>query len=87
MAKGFGSLRLIASVLLSPDSTTVDSEAAHGRVTRHYRQHQPGKETWINPISSIFAWTRGLVYRGCFDITADVVTFAEMVEKVLRRDS
>src|SRR5271165_5593349 len=82
VAQGFGSLGLMTSVLLSPDGTAVEAEAAHGTVTRHYRQHQQGKETSTNPIASIFAWTRGLIYRGKFDDTPDVTAFAETLEKV-----
>jgi isocitrate dehydrogenase len=82
VAQGFGSLGLMTSVLLSPDGKTVEAEAAHGTVTRHYRQHQQGKSTSTNPIASIFAWTRGLMYRGKFDGTPDVVRFAETLEKV-----
>ena len=82
VAQGFGSLGLMTSVLMSPDGHTVESEAAHGTVTRHYRQHQKGQETSTNPIASIFAWTRGLIYRGRFDNTPDVTHFAEMLEKV-----
>jgi isocitrate dehydrogenase len=82
VAQGFGSLGLMTSVLLSPDGKTVEAEAAHGTVTRHYRQHQQGKSTSTNPIASIFAWTRGLMYRGKFDGTPDVVTFAETLERV-----
>lgn len=82
VAQGFGSLGLMTSVLLSPDGQTVESEAAHGTVTRHYREHQKGRETSTNPIASIFAWTRGLAYRGRFDNTPDVVNFAETLEKV-----
>ena len=82
VAQGFGSLGLMTSVLTSPDGKTVESEAAHGTVTRHYRQHQQGKQTSTNPIASIFAWTRGLVYRGRFDETPDVVRFAETLERV-----
>jgi isocitrate dehydrogenase len=82
VAQGFGSLGLMTSVLLSPDGKTVEAEAAHGTVTRHYRQHQQGKATSTNPIASIFAWTRGLVYRGKFDGTPDVVKFAETLEQV-----
>ncbi len=82
VAQGFGSLGLMTSVLLSPDGATVESEAAHGTVTRHYRQHQKGQETSTNPIASIFAWTRGLAYRGKFDNTPDVVAFADALEKV-----
>ncbi|MGV3695340.1 MAG: NADP-dependent isocitrate dehydrogenase, partial [Paracoccus marcusii] len=72
VAQGFGSLGLMTSVLLSPDGKTVEAEAAHGTVTRHYREHQKGKATSTNPIASIFAWTRGLYYRGQFDGTPEV---------------
>jgi isocitrate dehydrogenase len=82
VAQGFGSLGLMTSVLLSPDGNTVEAEAAHGTVTRHYREHQKGKETSTNPIASIFAWTRGLVYRAKFDNTPDVENFALTLEKV-----
>jgi isocitrate dehydrogenase len=82
VAQGFGSLGLMTSVLMTPDGKTVEAEAAHGTVTRHYRQHQQGKATSTNPIASIFAWTRGLVYRGRFDGTPEVVRFAETLEKV-----
>ena len=82
VAQGFGSLGLMTSVLLTPDGHTVEAEAAHGTVTRHYRQYQQGKETSTNPIASIFAWTQGLVYRGKFDNTPDLVHFAETLEKV-----
>ncbi len=82
VAQGFGSLGLMTSVLLTPDGKTVEAEAAHGTVTRHYRQHQQGKATSTNPIASIFAWTRGLMYRGKFDGTPDVVKFAETLERV-----
>jgi len=82
VAQGFGSLGLMTSVLMTPDGNTIEAEAAHGTVTRHYRLHQAGKETSTNPIASIFAWTRGLAYRGRFDDTADVVAFAEALEKV-----
>jgi isocitrate dehydrogenase len=82
VAQGFGSLGLMTSVLMTPDGKTVEAEAAHGTVTRHYRLHQEGKETSTNPIASIFAWTRGLKYRGEFDGTPDVVEFAETLEKV-----
>ncbi len=82
VAQGFGSLGLMSSVLLTPDGQTVEAEAAHGTVTRHYRQHQQGKETSTNPIASIFAWTRGLYYRGQFDGTPEVVNFASTLEKV-----
>lgn len=82
VAQGFGSLGLMTSVLMTPDGKTVEAEAAHGTVTRHYRQHQQGKATSTNPIASIFAWTRGLIYRGRFDNTPDVVRFAETLERV-----
>ena len=82
VAQGFGSLGLMTSVLMTPDAKTVEAEAAHGTVTRHFRQHQQGKATSTNPIASIFAWTRGLIYRGRFDNTPDVVRFAETLEKV-----
>jgi isocitrate dehydrogenase len=82
VAQGFGSLCLMTSVLLSPDGKTVESEAAHGTVTRHYRQHQKGQETSTNPIASIFAWTRGLAYRGQFDDTPEVTRFADTLERV-----
>ncbi len=82
VAQGFGSLGLMTSVLMSPDGKTIEAEAAHGTVTRHYREHQKGKETSTNPIASIFAWTRGLIYRGRFDETPEVVRFAETLERV-----
>jgi len=82
VAQGYGSLGLMTSVLMSPDGTSVEAEAAHGTVTRHYRLHQQGKPTSTNPIASIYAWTRGLQYRGRFDNTPDVVRFAETLEKV-----
>ena len=82
VAQGFGSLGLMTSVLMTPDGRIVEAEAAHGTVTRHYRQHQQGKETSTNPIASIFAWTRGLKYRGEFDGTPEVVTFADTLEQV-----
>jgi len=82
VAQGFGSLGLMTSVLMTPDGKTVEAEAAHGTVTRHYRLHQKGEETSTNPIASIFAWTRGLKYRGQFDGTPDVTAFAETLEKV-----
>lgn len=82
VAQGFGSLGLMTSVLLTPDGKTVEAEAAHGTVTRHYRLHQEGKPTSTNPIASIFAWTQGLRYRGQFDDTPDVVKFAETLERV-----
>ncbi|CCG41903.1 NADP-dependent isocitrate dehydrogenase [Magnetospirillum molischianum] len=82
VAQGFGSLGLMTSVLLSPDGKTVEAEAAHGTVTRHYREHQKGKATSTNPIASIFAWTRGLSYRAKFDNTPEVARFAETLERV-----
>ena len=82
VAQGFGSLGLMTSILLSPDGETVEAEAAHGTVTRHYRMHQQGKATSTNPIASIFAWTGGLKYRGRFDGTPEVTAFAETLERV-----
>jgi isocitrate dehydrogenase len=82
VAQGFGSLGLMTSVLMTPDGKTVEAEAAHGTVTRHYRMHEQGKATSTNPIASIFAWTGGLKYRGKFDETPDVVRFAETLERV-----
>jgi isocitrate dehydrogenase len=82
VAQGFGSLGLMTSVLTTPDGKTVEAEAAHGTVTRHYRMHQAGKATSTNPIASIFAWTGGLKYRGKFDDTPEVVRFAETLERV-----
>ncbi len=82
VAQGFGSLGMMTSVLLTADGKTVEAEAAHGTVTRHYRLHQQGKETSTNPVASIFAWTQGLKYRGQFDGTPDVVKFADSLEKV-----
>ena len=82
VAQGFGSLGLMTSVLMTPDGKTVEAEAAHGTVTRHYRQHQQGKPTSTNPIASIFAWTRALAARGRMDDTPDVVHFAETLERV-----
>ena len=82
VAQGFGSLGLMTSVLMTEDGQIVEAEAAHGTVTRHYREHQKGNKTSTNPIASIFAWTRGLHYRGIFDNTPDVVKFAEILEKV-----
>ncbi|MEE4200193.1 NADP-dependent isocitrate dehydrogenase [Erythrobacter sp.] len=82
VAQGFGSLGLMTSVLMTPDGKTIEAEAAHGTVTRHFRQHEQGKATSTNPIASIFAWTRGLMYRGKFDETPDVVKFAETLERV-----
>ena len=82
VAQGFGSLGLMTSVLMTPDGKTVEAEAAHGTVTRHYRQHQQGKETSTNSIASIFAWTRGLAHRAKLDDNAALVEFAETLEKV-----
>jgi isocitrate dehydrogenase len=82
VAQGFGSLGLMTSVLMTPDGKTVEAEAAHGTVTRHYRQHQQGKATSTNPIASIFAWTRGLAHRGKLDETPEVTRFAETLERV-----
>ncbi len=82
VAQGFGSLGLMTSVLLTEDGSTVEAEAAHGTVTRHYREHQKGRATSTNPIASIFAWTRGLWYRGKFDHTPEVQGFAETLEKI-----
>ncbi len=82
VAQGFGSLGLMTSVLMTPDGRTVEAEAAHGTVTRHYRQHQQGKPTSTNPIASIFAWTRGLAHRGKLDGTPAVTEFAETLERV-----
>jgi isocitrate dehydrogenase len=82
VAQGFGSLGLMTSVLMTPDGRTVEAEAAHGTVTRHYRMHQQGKATSTNPIASIFAWTRGLAHRGKLDGTPEVTAFAETLEKV-----
>ncbi len=82
VAQGFGSLGLMTSVLLTPDGKTVEAEAAHGTVTRHFRMHEAGKATSTNPIASIFAWTGGLKFRGKFDETPDVTRFAETLERV-----
>ena len=82
VAQGFGSLGLMTSVLMTPDGKTIEAEAAHGTVTRHYRMHQAGKATSTNPIASIFAWTGGLKYRGKFDDTPAVVAFAETLERM-----
>jgi isocitrate dehydrogenase len=82
VAQGFGSLGLMTSVLMSPDGKTVEAEAAHGTVTRHYRLHQAGQPTSTNPIASIFAWTRGLAHRGSLDSTREVTGFAETLERV-----
>ncbi len=82
VAQGFGSLGLMKSILMTPDGQTVESEAAHGTVTRHYRQHQEGKDTSTNPIASIFAWTGGLKHRGLLDGTPEVTEFAKTLERV-----
>ncbi len=82
VAQGFGSLGMMSSVLVTPDGKTVEAEAAHGTVTRHYRQHQQGKETSTNPIASIFAWTRGLAHRGKLDGNDALVDFCEKLEQV-----
>jgi isocitrate dehydrogenase len=82
VAQGFGSLGLMTSVLLTPDGRTCEAEAAHGTVTRHYRQHQRGEKTSTNPIASIFAWTRGLHFRGKLDSTPEVMGFADTLEQV-----
>lgn len=82
VAQGFGSLGLMTSVLVCPDGKTVEAEAAHGTVTRHYRQHQKGQETSTNPIASIFAWTRGLLHRAALDNNDALKKFAETLEKV-----
>ncbi|MSQ03691.1 MAG: NADP-dependent isocitrate dehydrogenase [Myxococcales bacterium] len=82
VAQGFGSLGLMTSVLLTPDGHTIEAEAAHGTVTRHFREHQQGRPTSTNPIASIFAWTQGLKYRGKFDGTPDVIGFADALEQV-----
>lgn len=82
VAQGFGSLGLMTSVLITPDGKTMESEAAHGTVTRHYRLHQQGKPTSTNPIASIFAWTRGLEHRGTLDHNQDLIKFAQTLEKV-----
>ncbi|MDA7838341.1 NADP-dependent isocitrate dehydrogenase [Candidatus Pelagibacter sp.] len=82
VAQGYGSLGLMTSVLLAPDGKTMEAEAAHGTVTRHYRMHQEGKETSTNPIASIFAWTRGLAHRGKLDGNEDLIKFSNILEKV-----
>jgi isocitrate dehydrogenase len=82
MAQGYGSLGLMTSVLLTPDGKTMEAEAAHGTVTRHYRMHQQGKETSTNPIASIFAWTRGLAHRGKLDNNDDLIKFSKILEEV-----
>ena len=80
VAQGYGSLGLMTSVLMTPDGKTIEAEAAHGTVTRHYRNHQQGLETSTNPIASIFAWTRGLQFRGKFDENSNLVNFAKSLE-------
>jgi len=85
VAQGFGSLGLMTSVLMTPDGRTVEAEAAHGTVTRHFRMHQQGKPTSTNPIASIYAWTRGLAHRGKLDETPAVIEFAETLEDVVVR--
>ena len=82
VAKGYGSLGLMTSVLLAPDGKTMEAEAAHGTVTRHYRMHQEGKETSTNPIASIFAWTRGLAHRGKLDDNQDLIKFSNTLEQI-----
>src|SRR5437588_7293053 len=83
VAQGYGSLGLMTSVLTTPDGRTVEAEAAHGTVTRHYRQHQKGQETSTNSIASIYAWTRGLAHRAKLDGNADLAKFAATLEKVV----
>ena len=82
VAQGFGSLGLMTSALITPDGMTMEAEAAHGTVTRHYRQHQQGKKTSTNPIASIFAWTQGLAFRGKLDNNQELITFAQTLETV-----
>ena len=82
VAQGYGSLGLMTSVLLAPDGKTMEAEAAHGTVTRHFRMHQQGKETSTNPIASIFAWTRGLAHRGKLDNNDELIKFSDTLEKV-----
>ena len=82
VAQGFGSLGLMTSSLITPDGKVMESEAAHGTVTRHYRQHQQGKKTSTNPIASIYAWTQGLAFRGKLDGTPELIKFAEALEQV-----
>ncbi len=81
VAQGYGSLGLMTSVLMTPDGKTVESEAAHGTVTRHYREHQKGNETSTNPVASIFAWTRGLAHRGKLDGNQELIDFAHALEQ------
>lgn len=82
VAQGYGSLGMMTSVLMCPDGKTLESEAAHGTVTRHYREHQKGKSTSTNPVASVFAWTRGLSHRAKLDNTPDLDKFALALEKV-----
>lgn len=82
VAQGFGSLGLMTSTLVTPDGKTMEAEAAHGTVTRHYRQHQKGRPTSTNPIASIFAWTRGLAFRGKLDNNEELINFAHALEEV-----
>jgi isocitrate dehydrogenase len=82
VAQGFGSLGLMTSTLITPDGGTMEAEAAHGTVTRHYREHQRGKRTSTNPIASIFAWTRGLAFRGRLDGNEALIAFSETLERV-----
>ena len=82
VAQGYGSLGLMTSVLIAPDGVTVESEAAHGTVTRHYREHQAGRETSTNPIASIFAWTQGLAHRGKLDSNQRLIDFCSALEAV-----
>jgi len=82
IAQGFGSLGLMTSILMTPDGKTIESEAAHGTVTRHFRMHQSGKETSTNPIASIFAWSRGLAHRGKLDNNDELIKFSKKLEKV-----
>ena len=82
VAQGFGSLGLMTSVLVTPDGKTMEAEAAHGTVTRHYRQHQKGQKTSTNPIASIFAWTRGLEHRGRLDNNEALINFCQTLEQV-----
>nr|CCD13624.1 unnamed protein product [Trypanosoma congolense IL3000] len=85
VAQGFGSLGLMTSVLICPDGKTIESEAAHGTVTRHYREHQKGKETSTNSVASIFAWTRGLAHRGKLDNNVELVEFSSSLERAVMR--
>ena len=82
LAQGFGSLGLMTSVLITPDGKTLEAEAAHGTVTRHYREHEKGNPTSTNPVASIFAWTRGLAFRGKLDNNQQLIQFADALEKV-----